>query len=192
MKTKLAKAVALAMALMALPVANAKEPGDNASTAQAQQSYPFDTALLKDYYLKVRYYRKAIIGSSKAYLVFASGPTCSENEIDNIFVIKEGEHYQYHAGSYEQYPFIRELRYHDLGKDKEFLGVEILKPVFNKYTHHLRGSISYELRIDDEAGQFLLDYQAGATKWKPKPGGFAELKFTETKSPSMYPVRTYK
>lgn len=186
------KILALAMALMVLSVANANEPSEKASTAQTQQSYPFDTSRLKDFNQTVRYFRKATVGSGKAYIVFVSDPLCSANEISDIYVINEGESYPYHTGSYEQYPVVTELIYHDLGKDKEFLGVVIFKPVFNKNTHLLAGGITYECRIDDEAGQLLLDYQAGATKWKPGPGGFATLKFSETKSSNLQPVRSFK
>lgn len=187
MKTKLAKAVALAMALMALPVANAKEPGDNASTEQTRQSYPFDTAWLK--YEKIHYYRKATIGTEKVYLVLVSNSHEAADRIHHVYVIKEGEHQQYHVQFHQEYPYITELRYHDLGKGKDFLGVVILKSVYNKNTHQYAGRVIYERRIDDEAGQFLLDFQAGATKWKMAKY-MQGLKFTETKSPDMYPVRT--
>lgn len=187
-----AKTLALALALMVLSVANANEPREKATTAPAQQSYPFDTSRLKDFNQTVRFYRKATVGTGKAYLVFVSDPLCSVNEIADIYVINEGERYPYHAGSYEQYPVVTELIYHDLGKDKEFLGVVIFKPVFNKTTHQLAGGVLYERRIDDEAGQLLLDYQAGATQWKPGPGGLATLKFSETKRADLQPVRSFK
>ena len=61
---------------------------------------------------------------------------------------------------------VNDFIYHDLGKDKEFLGL-LVTSYF--YQAGAEWKATYEVRIDDEAAQYLLDTKTDDTGWKFNP-----------------------
>ena len=67
------------------------------------------------------------------------------------------------------------------------MGVYVIEKVYDKNTHKYKGTIGYELRLDDESAQYLLDFNAGSTEWKDETG----IKFRETTNPNVAPVKKF-
>lgn len=60
-------------------------------------------------------------------------------------------------------PIVTGLVYHDIGKDKEFCSVKMIK------TRYKNGEMIRHLvheRVDDETAQLLIDFLAGETQWR--------------------------
>lgn len=145
---------------------------------EPQQVEPFYYESLR--YGKIHCVKPATVGSTKTNVVLY-GNDKNNDTVRKVYLISDGEKDKYESHIPAE---VRELIYHDLGPDKEYLGVMILKPVYNKNTHKLAGVLKREQKIDDDAAQFLLDLYAGETKWKNNTG----IKFKETKNPKTAPV----
>lgn len=145
-----------------------------------QQSYPFDIAYFR--YSKIKQIKSATAGGQKTNLVFVSHDR--DNTVLKVYLVKNNEKNSFET---QEPPYIRELIYHDLGPDKEFLGVYVIEKVYDKNTHKYKGTIGYELRLDDESAQYLLDFNAGSTEWKDETG----IKFRETTNPNVAPVKKF-
>ena len=61
-------------------------------------------------------------------------------------------------------PKITGLVYHDIGKDKEFCSLKMIKTRYDKNGKMIRHLVHE--RIDDKTAQLLIDFLAGETKWK--------------------------
>ena len=61
-------------------------------------------------------------------------------------------------------PIITGLVYHDIGKDKEFCSLKMIKTRYDKNGKMIRHLVHE--RIDDKTAQLLIDFLAGETKWK--------------------------
>lgn len=78
--------------------------------------------------------------------------------------------------------------YHNIGKDKEFLGVLVYEEIYKEGQASPVGFLTREYRLDNESAQFLLDLNANSTKWLDKTG----IEFKETTSPNIQSVKSYK
>jgi hypothetical protein len=152
-----------------------------ARSEEFQQKYPFDVAWLS--HKKVQQIVPATASGQKTNLVLCSS-NFNDNTVRKIYLIKDNEKNPYES---HEPQYITELVYHNIGKNKEYLGVTILKDVFDKNTHQYRGTIQYESRLDDESAQFLLDFNAGSTKWKDVTG----IKYRETTNPNVARTISY-
>ncbi len=61
-------------------------------------------------------------------------------------------------------PIITGLVYHDIGKDKEFCSLKMIKTRYDKNGKMIRHLVHE--RIDDKTAQLLIDFLAGETKWR--------------------------
>lgn len=152
-----------------------------AKPEQFQQDYPLGVAFFR--YRKLKQIKSAIAGGHKANLVMTSYNR-NDNTVSKVYLVRND--YKNSIETQEP-PYIEELIYHDLGPDKEFLGIKVLESVYDKHTHKYNGAIEYELRLDDNSAQYLLDFNAGSTKWIDE----TRIKFKETKSPKLAPVISY-
>ncbi|MBQ5653826.1 MAG: hypothetical protein IIV28_03430, partial [Alistipes sp.] len=57
--------------------------------------------------------------------------------------------------------------YNDIGKDKEFCSVEIIKI---RYKNGEMFRYRIRERVDDETAQLLIDFLAGETQWRNSTG----------------------
>lgn len=64
-------------------------------------------------------------------------------------------------------PIVTGLVYHDIGKDKEFCSVEMIK---TRYENGEMFRYRIRERIDDETAQLLIDFLAGETQWRNSTG----------------------
>ena len=140
----------------------------------------FDIAFFR--YEKIKQIKPATAGGQRTNLVFVSSDR--DNTVRKVYLVKNNEKNSYET---QEPPYIKELMYHDLGPDKEFLGVNVTEKVYDKNTHKYKGTIGYELKLDDESAQYMLDFNAGSTKWKDETG----IKFRETTNPDVAPVIKY-
>ena len=152
-----------------------------AKPQEFQQSYPLGVAYLS--LNKIRQIVPAVGNGVKANLVLATRlADKTPNNVEEVFYIKNSYS---NNSSYETPPIVRELVYHNLGSDKEFLGIEI------KENFYKNGIIDFymvrEVKLDDESAQFLLDLQADKTKWSDK----TNITFRETTNPNVAPAKKY-
>ena len=106
-----------------------------------------------------------------------------ENRVTRIYYVKN----DYDKNQYKEPPYIQSLIYHDLGK-KSFLGIKIIEylDVWKGADYELKIFIS-EVKLDDEAAQYLIDFLAGDTNFKND----TDIKFEETTSPRVQPPKVY-
>ena len=145
-----------------------------------QQDYPLGVAYLS--YEKIRQIVPAVGNGVKANIVLATrSADKTPNNVEYVYYIKNS----YKNDRCEVPPVVRALIYHNLGPDKEYLGIEI------KENFYKNGIPDYyvvrEVKLDDKSAQFLLDLQAGSTKWNDKTG----IKFRETTNPNVQPPKKY-
>lgn len=85
-------------------------------------------------------------------------------------------------------PVIKELVYHNLGSGKEYLGIVIEERIYKSETSpNIKKKIIGEVKLDDTSAQFLLDLNAGSTKWNDETG----IKFKETKKAKVMVPEVY-
>ena len=70
---------------------------------------------------------------------------------------------------------VTELIYHDLGPDKEYLGILVHDFISNDEWY------AKEIRLDDTSAQYLLDFQTDDTEWADN----TRITFSETKDPNL-------
>ena len=143
-----------------------------------QQSYPLGVAYFDD--LRIQQVKPAIGNGVKANLVLtAYKPNKNKNNVDQVYYVEHS--FRYNNKLIEP-PLVQELIYHNLGSDKEYLGILIKKKIYPNETSPKVTKVVYsEVKLDDESAQFLLDFQAGSTRWNDRTG----IKFTETTRPNV-------
>ena len=106
-----------------------------------------------------------------------------ENRVTRIYYVKNS----YDKSQYKNPPYIQSLIYHDLG-EKSFLGIKTIEylDVWKGADYELKIFIA-EVKLDDEAAQYLIDFLAGDTNFKND----TDIKFEETTSPRVLPPKVY-
>ena len=106
-----------------------------------------------------------------------------ENRVTRIYYVEN----DYDKSQYKNPPYIQSLIYHDLG-EKSFLGIKTIEylDVWKGADYELKIFIA-EVKLDDEAAQYLIDFLAGDTNFKND----TDIKFEETTSPRVLPPKVY-
>ena len=106
-----------------------------------------------------------------------------ENRVTRIYYVEN----DYDKSQYKNPPYIQSLIYHDLG-EKSFLGIKTIERLrFKKGDHYEQTTFIFEVKLDDEAAQYLIDFLAGDTNFKND----TDIKFEETTSPRVLPPKVY-
>lgn len=156
-------------------------PGVN----EPQQSYPLGVAFFRD--VKVQQIKPAVGNGVKANIVLTrllrQG---GDNDVLEVYYVKES----WKDNNFNHTPpEIEELIYHNLGGDKDFLGIKIRELIYksgNK-TMHADYVMEREVKLDDESAQFLIDLKTNDTKWNDK----TKITFSETTNPKVMPPKVY-
>ena len=106
-----------------------------------------------------------------------------ENRVTRIYYVEN----DYDKSQYKEPPYIQSLIYHDLG-EKSFLGIKTIEylDVWKGDDYELKTFIS-EVKLDDEAAQYLIDFLAGDTNFKNS----TNIKFEETTNPRLLPPKVF-
>ena len=106
-----------------------------------------------------------------------------ENRVTRIYYVEN----DYDKSQYKNPPYIQSLIYHDLG-EKSFLGIKTIEylDVWKGADYELKIFIA-EVKLDDEAAQYLIDFLAGDTNFKNS----TDIKFEETTNPRVQPPKVY-
>ena len=106
-----------------------------------------------------------------------------ENRVTRIYYVEN----DYDKSQYKEPPYIQSLIYHDLG-EKSFLGIKTIEylDVWKGADYELKIFIA-EVKLDDEAAQYLIDFLAGDTNFKNS----TDIKFEETTNPRVQPPKVY-
>ena len=141
-----------------------------AQTTSASQSAAGQTLSLKDTYFERRpvahiHTGKNGVGKTIHIVLCPLGDSSEDFKkiISAIYWVDEN------VIKYNPYnpPIVTGLVYHDIGKDKEFCSVKIIK------TRYKNGEMIRHLvheRVDDETAQLLIDFLAGETQWSNSTG----------------------
>ena len=106
-----------------------------------------------------------------------------ENRVTRIFYVEN----DYDKSQYKEPPYIQLLIYHDLG-EKSFLGIKTIERIwFKKGDHDEQKTFIFDVKLDDEAAQYLIDFLAGDTNFKNS----TSIKFEETTNPRVQPPKVY-
>ena len=106
-----------------------------------------------------------------------------ENRVTRIYYVEN----DYDKSQYKEPPYIQSLIYHDLG-EKSFLGIKTFERFrVKKGDDYERKIFISEVKLDDEAAQYLIDFLAGDTNFKND----TDIKFEETTNPRLLPPKVY-
>ena len=106
----------------------------------------------------------------------------ADNDVMHIYYIK----HSYKDDNIRHYPpDVRGLVYHNLGEDKEFLGIKIYEPIY--CSDGTESGMVSEVRLDDKSAQYLLDFRTDDTKWINK----TDITFEITDSPKVMSPKIY-
>ena len=106
-----------------------------------------------------------------------------ENRVTRIYYVKNS----YDKSQYKYPPYIQSIIYHDLG-EKSFLGIKTIERLrFKKGDHYEQKTFIFEVKLDDEAAQYLIDFLAGDTNFKND----TDIKFEETTNPRLLPPKVF-
>ena len=106
-----------------------------------------------------------------------------ENRVTRIYYVQN----DYDKSQYKEPPYIQSLIYHDLG-EKSFLGIKTIERFrFKKGDDYERRTFICEVKLNDEAAQYLIDFLAGDTNFKND----TDIKFEETTNPRLLPPKVY-
>lgn len=138
----------------------------------APKAYEYTQSPQKEAPLGVEYFKRRPIAHIQtgtngvgrtAHIVFCPLGTSSEdlkNIISAIYYVDDNV-VKY---STNNPPIITGLVYHDIGKDKEFCSLKMIKTRYDKNGKMIRHLVHE--RIDDKTAQLLIDFLAGETKWR--------------------------
>ena len=158
--------------LIAQPTEEVNDATYVAKPEEFQQDYPLGVAFFDR--LKVLQIKPAVGNGVKANLVLTSYKPDKGDVAAQVFFV---EHSFKSNNKLVEPPLVQELIYHNLGPDKEYLGILIKEKIYRGETYPILTKVAYvEVKLDDESAQFLLDLQAGVTKWKDCTG----INFSET------------
>jgi len=124
--------------------------------------------------VKVQATHDALGNEVKGKLVLTAPKGTTTNVVTDIFFVK----HSYKDGNPHHQPtHLYSLAYHDLG-DKEYLGIDVWDDIYyNESDVAPNKHMDREIRLDDDAGQFLVYFMTSKTDWTDKTG----MKFRETK-----------
>ena len=137
-----------------------------AQTTSASQSAAGQTLSLKDTYFErrsVAHIHTGKKGGGKTIHILlcplSTGSEDLKKIISAIYWVDEN------VIKYSPYdpPIVTGLVYHDIGKDKEFCSVEMIK---TRYKNGEMFRYRIRERVDDETAQLLIDFLAGETQWR--------------------------
>lgn len=156
-------------------------PGVN----EIQQSYPLGVAYFSD--LKVQQIKPAIGNGAKANIVLTKLlRQGGANDVLEVYYVKDS----WKDNNFNHRPpEIEELIYHNLGGDKDFLGIKIRENIYKigNNTMHPDNVMEREVKLDDESAQLLIDLMSGDTKWNNK----TSITYSETTNPKVMPPKVY-
>lgn len=163
-------------------VVEAHEKSSCAICVMPQQSYPLGVAYLGKTQIKQIV---SAIGNGVSAKIVLTGYNPNNNNINYVYYI---EHSYRSNNSLHRPPVIKELVYHNLGSGKEYLGIVIEERIYKSETSpNIKKKIIGEVKLDDTSAQFLLDLNAGSTKWNDEAG----IKFKETKKAKVMVPEVY-
>ena len=152
--------------------------------AQAsQQNYPLGWAFLRNSVIKEIV--PTVASGNKANLVLSGAQ--NSKDIHKIYYIKTGTR---DDNIHHRPSEIQGLIYHNLGEDKEFLGLKLLDYLYHDENNpnKLTGYMYREVKLyDEKVAQYLLDLTTGDTKWNDKTG----ITFEITNSPRVMVPEVY-
>ena len=137
---------------------------------------PFGVAALNGHRI---YHTDTFMKDGKKHYIVYSGLKSSDN-VSKVSVFPEG----FRNENGKQLPFVQELIYHDLGKEKEYCGV-IVRSI-QKLPNGKFKSTKEEVRLPDKCAQTLIDLLANYSSMK----NFTSIKYSETKSAQLRPTVT--
>ena len=148
----------------------------------SQQDYPLGIPFFSK--RKVQEIVPAVGNEVKVFLVFTKlKRQGSDNDVIHIFYVE----HSYKDDNPEHHPpDVRGLIYHDLGEDKEFLGIKIYVPIYRN--DGSEGGVIREVKLDDTSAQYLIDFLTNDTKWVNK----TDITYSETISPKVMIPKVYK
>lgn len=109
----------------------------------------------------------------------------NNNEVMNIYYIPKKNDYPKNTFDL---PEVQSLVYHNIGKEKEFCGLELKIPIFNN--GKTMGYLYREARIDDDTANYLIDFIVEDTPYKNST--FPNFHFKETNSAELSRIRSTK
>lgn len=145
---------------------------------EVQQNYPLNVAYFSQD-AKIQQIIPCVGNGVQANIVFSkSSYRGKEDEVQDIYFIKQS--YKSKA-LHGKPPWIVSLNYHNLGGEKDFMGVRVIEQ-FSDGSYQER-----EVRLDDDSAQQIVNLLIGKTKWANKTG----IGYSETNSPELMRAKLF-
>ena len=151
--------------------------------APEEADYPLGCAYLKG--RPIREIVPATGGGRSANLVLMGTKSDTSGVYSVLYIDSEDR-----DGNSHHYPAqVQGLVYHNLGEDKEFLGIKLREYLYHNKSepNKVTGTMYSEIKLDDVSAQYLLDLTTGDTKWVDK----TDISFEITDSPRVMPSKVY-
>jgi hypothetical protein len=139
---------------------------------EVQQNYPLNVAYFSQD-AKIQQIIPCTESGVKGNIVFAKSSTRGKDEeVQDVYIIR---HNYKSKALHGKPPWIVSLNYHNLGGEKDFMGVRVIEQ-FSDGSYQER-----EVRLDDDSAQQIVNLLIGKTKWANKTG----IGYSETNSPEL-------
>ncbi len=85
-------------------------------------------------------------------------------------------------------PEVRQLLYHNIGKDKEYCGAIVEEDIIDANTGKYKGTLRSEIRLPDETAQKIIDLLTDHSNLKNN----TSIRIKETTNPNLTPPKLYE
>ena len=187
--SKLPLALLLAITPSVVNPAEPKPFSDNPTpitlvdTPQEPQDTPGPYGYESLKYETIVYTHKFHMNNGEYTMLFTS--KYDTNNVDFVYIIPKNSK----GGKtiYDNPPRVRQLRYHNIGKDKEFCGAVIHKDAKSSETDEYVGTYMYELKLPDETAQKIIDLVTSHSRFN----NCSIVNIAETNSPKLLESKVY-
>jgi hypothetical protein len=165
--------VFLCSTIISIKEASATEYTINLTQEERQSKYPYGWKSLESLHINDVTRFKADNGH-EYFMLFTS----NQNDIE----AKGTRHIA------QDPPMVKQLAYHNIGKDKEFCGVILERDVLEEESGKFKGTIRNEMRLPDEVAQKIVDVITDYSRFKNK----TNLKIREVNFADLIPTRLFE
>jgi len=175
--------VFLCSTIISIKEASATEYTINLTQEERQSKYPYGWKSLESLHINDVTRFKADNGH-EYFMLFTSNQ--NDIEVNEIFIFDVNSKGTRHIA--QDPPMVKQLVYHNIGKDKEFCGVILERDVLEEESGKFKGTIRNEMRLPDEVAQKIVDVITDYSRFKNK----TNLKIREVNFADLIPTRLFE
>lgn len=134
--------------------------------------------------LHINYAKKFKAGGHEYNMLFTSNH--NDSEVNEIFIFDVNSNGTKHIA--QDPPMVKQVVYHNIGKDKEFCGVILERDILEQESGKYKGTIRSEMRLPDDVAQDIVDLITNYSKFQDK----TNVKIKEVNTANLLPTKLYE